>query len=107
MGTIAGIVVGILVACLLLLGGALWAWKTKKKKRNAASDVASAGAGTKPYFYAEQQNPFEADGNQKPFETDSNSIHEMTEYVERPVYELQQSGGVGSGGGDGQLQQRW
>ena len=86
MGTMAGIVVGIVTGALLLVGGILGAWK-----RFASSQ---------PYFSREKRR-YEADGNQiyevhEAAEADWTQIRGMYESAGRRIYGLHESVGRAS-----------
>ncbi|KAI4206696.1 MAG: hypothetical protein LQ348_000853 [Seirophora lacunosa] len=84
IGTIAGMVVGIVVGSLLLVGGAWWAWKVKKRRDAPASSAQapSTVAAGQPYSDWEPLKPYEADGNQ---------VHELHAYAGQSIHELQDS----------------
>ncbi|KAL8855787.1 MAG: hypothetical protein Q9178_007605 [Gyalolechia marmorata] len=93
-GTIAG-VVGALVGTLLLVGGAWWAWKTKKKGNNG--NTARAQQPVPPNFeppFHTEPRPYEVDGNQtyEMHETERGRMFELQETERRRMCELEGSG---------------
>ena len=90
VSTIAGMVVGILVGSLLLVGGAWWAWKVKKRWNPASRGALPAPFFTPdpPYFHGEgERKPSEADGIEL-YESAGVPIHELRASVGRPMPEL-------------------
>ena len=76
-------VVGILIGSLLLVGGAWWAWKVKRRRNTALRAQPPHVASGQPYFYTDQ----------KPHEADRNQSYELHGSVGKPMYELHESGG--------------
>ncbi|MCJ1457924.1 hypothetical protein MMC28_008293 [Mycoblastus sanguinarius] len=81
VGTIAGMVVGIVFGSLLLIGGARWAWNVKKRRNTASRSQPPNVTSGQPYIYRDQE----------PYEADKNQAYELNESVWRPVHELHES----------------